>query len=113
MKKLIFTLIAILPLLFLGGGWGEVYAQSPQSINYQGVARNNTGANNSSGFTALPGGNSWSGSFNSVGSYGNWWSATESSGINAWRRYLNYIEVRSNRGSSNKLYGISVRCVQD
>jgi len=61
MKKIIFfkdsaqqlkTKISITPFLraitlafplLVGGGWGEVLAQSPQAIKYQGVARDNVG----------------------------------------------------------------------
>ena len=72
----------------------------------------NTGATNSSGFTALPGGFSWSGSFFDAGNYGYWWSSTEFSGTRAWRR-LNSQEARSNRYKAIKLRGFSVRCAQD
>ena len=45
----------------------------------------NTGADNSSGWTALPGGyRDFNGTFLSIGSYGYWWSATEGDGANAW-----------------------------
>ena len=74
----------------------------------------NTGATNSSAFTALPGGYSWSGAFFNVGSNGYWWSATENSGTDAWGRYLNYTEARINRNyGTNKAFGFSVRCLQD
>lgn len=72
----------------------------------------NTGSTNTSGFLALPGGNSSSGSFYSVGTNGNWWSATESGG-NAWRRNLRYTEARVLRFTDNKANGFSVRCVKD
>lgn len=72
----------------------------------------NTGATNSSGFLALPGGYSWSGSFANVANYGAWWSATES-GTNAWRRFLVYIDARLSRITFGKTYAYSVRCVKD
>jgi uncharacterized protein (TIGR02145 family) len=63
----------------------------------------NTGATNSSGFTALPGGLSYtSGDFNYLGSIGHWWSATESSSTNAWGRTLRYGGDKVNRSSSNE-----------
>ncbi len=51
----------------------------------------NDGATNESGFTALPGGyrNNF-GAFNLLGSYGYWWTATQSATNNAWYRTLNY-----------------------
>ncbi len=73
----------------------------------------NTGATNSSGFTALPGGRSGSGSFTNVGNVGYWWSATESGASNAWFRTLYLTEASVYRADFSKLYGFSVRCVQD
>lgn len=72
----------------------------------------NTGATNTTGFTALPGGNCWSGSFLDVGSKGRWWSATESGGA-AWYRNLTYTEARVTRATPSKANGFSVRCVKD
>ena len=74
----------------------------------------NTGATNSSGFTALPGGLRYSnGSFGYLGSYGYWWSSTEYSGTNAWYRLLNYYNAQVYRYSYNKTYGFSVRCLKN
>jgi len=67
-----------------------------------------------SGFSALPGGyRGTNGSFNDVGSFGYWWSATESSSSKGWRWLLYYNKSGVNRGNSNKAYGFSVRCVRD
>ena len=74
----------------------------------------NYGATNSSGFTGLPGGNrNSSGSFNSLGSSGYWWSSSEYSGTRAWRRLLNYGNDQVSRGSGYKTDGYSVRCLKD
>ncbi len=74
----------------------------------------NTGATNSSGFTALPGGYwSSSGLFYSLGTYGYWWSSSESSSTHAWYRYLYYDFVLINRYYYNKTSGYSVRCIKD
>ncbi|MBL4756048.1 MAG: hypothetical protein JKY52_20945 [Flavobacteriales bacterium] len=73
----------------------------------------NTGATNSSSFTALPGGFSSSGSFTGVGTLGYWWSSTEKSGTDAWSRYLNYTMASSYRNGNDKLIGFSMRCIQD
>ena len=74
----------------------------------------NTGATNSSGFTALPGGSrSSNGSFDGLGSYGDWWSSSEDSGTNAWYWTLHhgYYEVY---GYYNyKPHGLSVRCLKN
>jgi uncharacterized protein (TIGR02145 family) len=74
----------------------------------------NTGATNETGFTALPGGYRYnSGTFSSIGYFGNWWSATEHSAANAWDRAMitNYSNVL--RFNDNKEVGFSVRCVRD
>ena len=74
----------------------------------------NTGATNTSGFTALPGGYRYTdGSFVDVGNYGFWWSATEAAASDAWYRYLYYSEARVHRTNGLKAYGFSVRCVKD
>jgi uncharacterized protein (TIGR02145 family) len=75
----------------------------------------NTGATNSSGFTALPGGyrSNDLGNFGDVGYYGNWWSSTAYSTATAWYRTLGDNGSNVYRGSANKNYGLSVRCVRD
>ena len=74
----------------------------------------NTGATNESGFTALPGGYRYlSGTFLNVGSYGSWWSSTQSNTDSAWYRSLLYYYSRVNRNYYNKEYGFSVRCLRD
>ncbi len=74
----------------------------------------NTGATNSSGFTALPSGyRSSNGSFLYLGSNGFWWAATEFSSSDAWSRYLSYGNAQVYRGNVYKDYGRSVRCVRD
>ncbi|MCD4726645.1 MAG: hypothetical protein K8R46_03215, partial [Pirellulales bacterium] len=74
----------------------------------------NTGATNSSGFTALPGGyRGSSGSFGYLGRYGYWWSSTEYSGAGAWARHLTYGYGRVRRYGYDKAGGFSVRCLKD
>ena len=74
----------------------------------------NTGANNSSGFTALPVGfRSYGGGYGTIGSSGYWWSSTELSSLNAWFRVLSYFGSNVVRGNDYKRYGFSVRCVRD
>ena len=74
----------------------------------------NTGATNSSGFTALPAGyRNTGGSFSNFGSGTDLWSSSASSSSNAWRRslYTGYSTV--SRGTNSKAYGFSVRCLRD
>ncbi|MBU1369589.1 MAG: fibrobacter succinogenes major paralogous domain-containing protein [Bacteroidetes bacterium] len=74
----------------------------------------NTGATNSSGFTALPGGyRNSNGSFYDLGRSGDWWSATETISTAAWRRSLDYSNGNVYRYSASKVGGFSVRCVRD
>lgn len=74
----------------------------------------NTGADNSSGFTALPGGGRYAdGSFLTLGYVGYWWSATEYGATYAWLRYLYYGSAVSSRYFYSKGYGFSVRCLRD
>src|SRR5574344_879069 len=74
----------------------------------------NTGATNETGFTALPGGGrSNKGAFDYIGSYGYWWSATESGTNGAWLRGMGYNGGSVGRGYNGKELGFSVRCLKD
>ena len=77
----------------------------------------NTGATNSSGFTALPGGkrNHDSGNFvgEGVGLNGHWWAASPNGGTNAYNRKLTNSLVKIDTGSPYKSSGLSVRCVRN
>ncbi len=78
----------------------------------------NTGADNSSGFTALPSGYRNGGvvgtyAFIKLGSDGSFWSSTDNNGeVNGRHLGCNYSNVYRN-GSSFKEGGLSVRCVKD
>lgn len=73
----------------------------------------NTGATNTSGFTALPGGYRTSiGTFYGIGSTGHWWSSTERD-TDAWYRSMAYNYSDVGRGGTGKGYGFSVRCLRD
>ena len=74
----------------------------------------NTGATNSSGFTALPGGDrNTNGIFFNIGNWGFWWSSTESTPINAWNRSMFYISTYPTSFDYSKTLGESVRCIKD
>ncbi|MEI7489823.1 MAG: fibrobacter succinogenes major paralogous domain-containing protein [Bacteroidota bacterium] len=76
----------------------------------------NTGADNSSGFTALPGGyrSSATGEFHNVGMDGYYWTSSESVPPNAFLRYFYYqsaaVSYRSNASLND---GFPVRCIKD
>ncbi len=74
----------------------------------------NTGANNNSGFTALPGGNRYDyGTFLNVGSVALLWTSMDKSTTNAFGRSLSYNIAKVYRGDYAKSNGFSVRCIRD
>ena len=73
----------------------------------------NTGATNSSGFTALPGGLLYNGKFQSMFGEGLWWSSTQYLDDSAWWHYLSCNESRVSRIYPLKGNGLSLRCVRD
>jgi uncharacterized protein (TIGR02145 family) len=75
----------------------------------------NIGADNSSGFSGLPGGYRWSdGSFLFIRDRVFFWSATEYDGTNAWSRFLEEFNGNVNRSKFyKKSMGKSVRCLMD
>lgn len=74
----------------------------------------NTGATNSSGFTALPGGTrSSSGTFQLIESAAFFGSTTEIGGTNSWYRWLSTNNTTSSRNPGSKTYGFSIRCISD
>lgn len=73
----------------------------------------NTGATNETGFTALPGGARRNYTFEDVGYYGYWWSATEYYSPSAWYQRMSYVYSSVYRNYFFKDVGFSVRCVRD
>jgi uncharacterized protein (TIGR02145 family) len=93
------------------GGW-SVAGGALKSITGWGTS--NTGATNSSGFTAIPGGGRYvNGDFASIGDFGNWWSSSFVGSGSAKYRYLfrGYAFVSSN--NEGHRFGSSVRCIRD
>jgi uncharacterized protein (TIGR02145 family) len=79
-----------------------------------GTVGNDQAGNNSSGFSALPGGSRlYNGTFNQAGYTANWWRSTETSATLASFRYITYSNNRVYRSSSNKQNGFSIRCLQN
>ncbi|MDD5696281.1 MAG: FISUMP domain-containing protein [Bacteroidales bacterium] len=65
------------------------------------------------GFSGLPGGfRDFHGDFYNIGSYGGWWSSTESSDL-AWYRGLYFSFPGVLRYNDDKRNGFSVRCLRD
>jgi len=73
----------------------------------------NTGANGSSGWNGLPGGQrNMSGNFlyRSYGGY--WWSSTAPAADQLWMRDLSYSDTSVARFAAGRRFGFSVRCVR-
>ena len=75
----------------------------------------NTGATNSTLFSALPAGDREhpSASYGYIGSIGSWWSSTEKDLNIAIVRGMFYFLARTDRGEDYKKTGLSVRCLKD
>jgi len=95
----------------------KALAATTDWTTYTGVGTigNNLSLNNSSGFSAVPGGCRYygDGTFYYLGSYGYWWTATDSSTSFAGYWGLSYGSSGVNGSTNSKLDGCSVRCVKD
>ncbi len=105
---------------FLGGD--EVAGGKMKTTGITTWTTPNAGATNESGFSGLPGGMrndynttppSYTDSFNGVGVYGLWWSASAGSSTNANCRQLISALGRLFIYENNKKRGFSVRCLRD
>jgi uncharacterized protein (TIGR02145 family) len=74
----------------------------------------NTGADNESGFTALPGGKRENtGQFYEIGINGFYWTSSEISPQSAWYRLLWSEYANCTRTNNLKDFGYSVRCIKE
>jgi uncharacterized protein (TIGR02145 family) len=75
----------------------------------------NTGANNSSGFTAISAGIrfDYGPSFTNASSHSYLWTSTIYAGVQAWTRVLRYDHTDVYRGSYLRGFAYTIRCVQD
>jgi len=92
------------------GGSSEAGGAMKSTTNWRSP---NTGATNSSGFTALPGGdrNGSSGAFNNtIGYYGTWWYLEPPYAVVFT---LSYNAKNLSTGGIGKTNGFSVRCIKD
>ena len=74
---------------------------------------NNGNGTNTTGFSALPGGFRYDGTFNYIDSYGYWWSSSECNATRAWNRRLDRSDGPVSKSSDNKQDGMYVRCLKD
>jgi uncharacterized protein (TIGR02145 family) len=101
---------------FLGGSGvaGGAMKSTATHPTPGGWSQPNTGATNSSGFTAPPGGlRVYNGVFYGMTVFGYWWSSSVSSASNAWSRLLYYDFSYIDRDNNGRALGISVRCCRD
>jgi uncharacterized protein (TIGR02145 family) len=71
-------------------------------------------ANNSSGYTALPGGGKNENSFWGMGSNGYFWTqATDIISTNAWAMYFANWTMNAGKGPIDKSTGLSIRCIKN
>jgi uncharacterized protein (TIGR02145 family) len=96
---------------FLGGG--SVVGGVLKETGTTHWASPNTGATNSSGFSALPGGDRGddaSSTFKDIGNYGYWWANDTTS---SFYRFISYNSAALSRTSNVTALGFSVRCVKN
>jgi uncharacterized protein (TIGR02145 family) len=74
----------------------------------------NGNGNNTSGFSAIPGGHLFnSTTFGDIGTNSYWWTSTELEATLAWTRSIDYNNNNITRDISSKTDGLSVRCIKD
>jgi len=78
------------------------------NVNWIGIY---SGATNSSGFNALPGGILSTNSFTNIGITGQWWSATEVDTNTAWNLSLSNASPLVVYENNSKQNGLSIRCI--
>jgi uncharacterized protein (TIGR02145 family) len=100
----------------IASGWRGASAAVGSNFRNADWSAPNIGANNSSAFTALPGGYRMAnspGNFTAASNFGFWWTSSNNNTNTAWSRGLAYNELGINRDIIMKKTGMSVRCVKD
>lgn len=96
---------------YLGGELAAGDALKEAGSTNWGVDNN---ADNSSGFTGLPGGRRFvGGDFSTITGYAFYWTATAYSNDTTWYRYLKYNNSGIGRDEGSKARGFFVRCLKD
>ena len=103
--------------MYASGSLAKILASTTEwnkSTN-TGAIGNNPALNNSSGFSALPGGSreNYRHSFNSIDSTGVWWSSTLESDTTALSILMRCDVNSVDRYNKLKWKGLSVRCIKD
>ncbi len=98
--------------IFLGGA--NIAGGKMKETGTVHWASPNTGATNSSGFTALPGGyRELNGQFFELTESGNFWASNQDLITSAWCRYIYNNSVILSRWAYYKTYGWYVRCLKN
>jgi len=92
-------------------GTGSPYYENPTAGRY--LKTSDWGGEDSFGFSAMPGGSGYSGSFYSVGGYGYWWSASEDNINLAYFWSMDFNHDNAYWDYTGKISLFSVRCLQD
>jgi uncharacterized protein (TIGR02145 family) len=96
------------------GGESIAFKNIKSKTGWQKNGVKSGNGNNSSGFSALPGGEcNRNGYFSAISQNGGWWSSSEGSAGSAWYRVLYNVDTQVLRGNSFKKFGLSVRCIRD
>ena len=78
------------------------------------VWQSNGAGSDAFGFTALPGGyTNETGFFNTMGSYGFWWTSSLDNSSDSFNRMLWYDSYLSSRAPSSFEHGYSIRCIKN
>lgn len=97
---------------FLGGA--SVAGGKMKETGTQYWQTPNTGADNSSGFSARPSGNVANAQFMGINVAGGWWSRTYNPASGYWIGFgVSYNSAAMTSGESIKSYGLAIRCVGD
>jgi len=97
---------------FLGGD-EEAGEKLKAKVGWDNYGEQSGNGADNYGFSALPGGNSYSkDKFRYAGNSGRWWSATEYNNYRAYRRYIYHDNSGIDYHHGDKTLFLSVRCVQ-
>ena len=98
---------------FLGGE--DVAGIKLKSVKgWKEHVNNLSNGNNKSGFNGLPGGYRFSnGDFFYKGNFGYWWTSTQENEEKAYSRDQSFDKSSVGHESTEKSYGLSVRCIKD
>ena len=101
--------------VFLGMPDDELYNEGTRGTTEGSALKSATwGGNNTTGFSAIPGGNRhFLGFYQNCDDWAHFWTSSEYGGSNAWERQLYYSSSGIVRHEKSKSNGQSIRCIKD